>query len=81
MRPVRSALFSQNLNKIFAFLFHGNDAGLIGERAKQLAHRFNPNLEDVFSVTRLSGEMLLDESRIDRRFSRRYPGTGGRRLF
>ena len=44
-----------------AFLFHGNDTGLISERAKQLALLFNHNLDDVFSVTRLTGEMLSGE--------------------
>ena len=38
-----------------AFLFHGNDAGLISERAKQLAHVFNQNLDDVFFCHSLNG--------------------------
>ena len=34
-----------------AFLFHGNDAGLISERAKQLALVFNQNLDDVLGFS------------------------------
>ena len=47
---------------ITAVLFHGNDLGMISERAKQFAHLFSDNLDDVFSVTRLTGDMLSGEA-------------------
>lgn len=59
-RQINTFLTKPPIN-FFAFLFHGNDTGLISERAKQLAHLFNHNLEDVFSVTHLTGEMLSSE--------------------
>ena len=63
-----------------AFLFHGNDSGLISERAKQLAHVFNQNLDDVFSVTRLTGEMLAGEVGLILDSASAIPGLGNHRL-
>jgi DNA polymerase-3 subunit delta len=63
-----------------AFLFHGNDTGLISERAKQLAHLFNQNLDDVFSVTRLTGEMLSGEVGLILDSAAAIPALGDRRL-
>ncbi len=65
---------------VAAFLFHGNDTGLISERAKQLAHLFNHDLEDVFSVTRLSGEMLTGEVGLIADSAAAIPAFGNRRL-
>ena len=39
-----------------AYLLHGPDTGLIDERASILAHNFSANLQDPFSVSRLSGK-------------------------
>ncbi len=47
---------------VTAVLFHGNDFGLISERAKKFAGKFKNDLDDVFSVARLSGEMLVGET-------------------
>ena len=63
-----------------AFLFHGNDTGLISERAKQLAHLFNQNLDDVFSVTRLTGEMVSGEDGLIVDSAAAIPALGDRRL-
>ncbi len=63
-----------------AFLFHGNDIGLINERAKQLASLFNHNLDDVFSVTRLTGEMLSGEVGLIIDSAAAIPALGDRRL-
>ncbi len=63
-----------------AFLFHGNDAGLISERAKTLAILFNNDLEDVFSVTRLTGEMVSEEVGLIVDSAAAIPAFGGRRL-
>ena len=41
-----------------AFLFHGNDIGLIHERALALASHYSDNLDDVFSVTRLDSSAI-----------------------
>ncbi len=39
-----------------AYFLHGPDAGLIEERANTLAHVFSSNLEDPFSVSKLTGK-------------------------
>ena len=51
-----AALFEKPNSKFFAYLLHGSDAGLIDERAKELALLFSDNLNDPFSVTRLIGK-------------------------
>ena len=56
-----NAFLTKPPDNLAAFLFHGNDSGLISERAKQFAHLFSNNLDDVFSVTRLTGEMISGE--------------------
>ena len=50
------SLFEKPNSKFFAYLLHGMDAGLIDERAKELALLFSDNLNDPFSVTRLTGK-------------------------
>ena len=47
---------------ITAVLFHGSDLGLISERSKNLALFFNKNLDDVFSVSTITNDMLTDDS-------------------
>ena len=44
-----------------AFLFHGNDIGLIHERALALAGLYSENLDDVFSVTRLDSGAIEND--------------------
>lgn len=48
--------------KIRAVLFHGNDIGLISERARKLASSYSDDLDDVFSVTRLEGDQLSGDT-------------------
>ena len=49
--------FIKNPSKsIFAYLLHGLDAGLIDERTQQLALLYTDNLDDPFSVSRLTGK-------------------------
>ena len=48
--------------ELVAMLFHGNDVGLISERSKLFAKNFSSDLNDVFAITRLTGEMLVGES-------------------
>ena len=67
-------------NQLAAVLFHGNDFGLISERAKLFAGKFNCNLEDVFSVTRLSGEMLIGEIAVIADSAAAIPLTSAYRL-
>lgn len=45
-------------DKICAILLHGSDAGLRSSRSQQLATLFSDDLDDVFSVTRISGGSL-----------------------
>ncbi|MDC1381983.1 DNA polymerase III subunit delta [Candidatus Puniceispirillum sp.] len=67
-------------DEIAAVLFHGNDLGLIGERAKLFANKFSCDLEDVFSVTRLNGEMLVRETGLISDSASAIPLTGTQRL-
>ena len=45
-----------------ALLLHGNDLGLISERARNLATAFSDDLDDVFSVTHLGGDQLAGDA-------------------
>ena len=63
-----------------AILFHGNDRGLISERAKQFAQHFSNDLDDVFSVTRLTGDLLSGETGLIRDSAAAIPAFGTRRL-
>ena len=78
-RQINTFLAKPSPNLV-AFLFHGNDSGLISERAKKLAHLFNHDLDDVFSVTRLTGEMLSDEVGLILDSAAAIPAVGDRRL-
>ena len=51
-----ASLFEKPNSKFFAYLLHGIDAGLIDERAKELALLFSNDLNDPFSITRLTGK-------------------------
>jgi DNA polymerase III subunit delta len=66
--------------KITAVLFHGNDLGMISERAKQFAHLFSDNLDDVFSVTRLTGDMLPGQTGLIADSAAAIPAFGDRRV-
>jgi hypothetical protein len=78
----------QNIN---AVLLHGNDLGMISEYGAKIAGQVAPDIDDVFSVTRLSGEQvsgdpaLIGDSAQSIRDDRRAPsglGTGqGHRAF
>lgn len=67
-------------DNLAAVLFYGNDAGLIGERAKQFANFFTDNLDDVFSVTRLTGDMLSGEDGLIKDSAAAIPAFGNQRL-
>ena len=54
------SFLSKPPDKIYAVLFHGSDAGRRSSRAHQLATYYND--DHVFSVTRMGGENLGDES-------------------
>ena len=47
-----------------AYLLHGPDSGLIDERARALADIFSPNLDDPFSVSKLTGEEVQSDPAI-----------------
>ena len=44
-----------------AYLLHGPDAGLIDERARSLAQFFSPNLDDPFSVSKVTGKEVQSD--------------------
>ena len=48
-------------DKISAILLHGSDSGLRSSRSLQLAAHYSDDLDDVFSVTRISGASLTGE--------------------
>ena len=48
-------------DKISAILLHGSDSGLRSSRSQQLANLYSDDLDDVFSVTRISGASLGGE--------------------
>ena len=48
-------------DNISAILFHGSDSGLRSVRSQQLATLYSDDLDDVFSVTRISGANLSNE--------------------
>tara|TARA_B100001057_G_C22820486_1_gene939169 strand:- start:531 stop:1562 length:1032 start_codon:yes stop_codon:yes gene_type:complete len=56
-----NSLLQRPRDSFFAFLLHGPDAGLIDERAQTLAHTFSSNLEDPFSVSKLTGKDVLTD--------------------
>ena len=66
--------------EITAVLFHGNDLGMISERAKQFAHLFSDTLDDVFSVTYLTGDMLSGDAGLIADSAATIPVSGDRRL-
>ena len=56
-----AGLLKQPPAHLRAFLFHGNDIGLIHERAFLLASQYSDNLDDVFSVTRLDSGAIEND--------------------
>ena len=48
-------------DKISAILLHGSDSGLRSTRSQELSKLYNDDLNDVFSVTRISGASLSGE--------------------
>ena len=51
-----NSLLKNPSEKFFAYLLHGLDAGLIDERAQTLALLYSGDLEDPFSVSKLTGK-------------------------
>ena len=49
-------------DKVRAILLHGSDAGLRSNHARDLATLYSDDLDDVFSVTRISGSSLHGEA-------------------
>ena len=56
-----ASFLSKPPDKISAILLHGSDSGLRSCRSKQLAALYSDDLDDVFSVTRISGTSLGGE--------------------
>ena len=56
-----ASFLAKPTDKISAILLHGSDSGLRSVRSHQLAELYCDDLEDVFSVTRLSGASLSNE--------------------
>ena len=56
-----SSFLAKPPEKISAILLHGSDSGLRSSRSQQLAKHYSDDLDDVFSVTRISGASLSGE--------------------
>ena len=65
---------------IRAVLLHGSDQGMISERAKKLAQHYSDNIDDVFSVSRISSDMLNGETGLIADAAAAIPAFGGTRL-
>ena len=75
-----NAFMAKPPDNLAAVLFHGNDRGLISERAKKFAQHFSNDLDDVFSVTRLTGDLISGETGLIRDSAAAIPAFGTRRL-
>ena len=56
-----ASFLSSPPDRIGAILLHGSDSGLRSSRSQQLAAHYTDDLDDVFSVTRISGTSLGGE--------------------
>ena len=56
-----ASFLSKPPDRISAILLHGSDSGLRSNRSQQLAAHYSDDLDDVFSVTRISGASLSGE--------------------
>jgi len=79
--PRQIASFLSAIPKeINAVLLHGNDLGLISERARQIALHISSDLDDVFSVTRLEGDRAAADPSIISDSAQSIAMTADRRL-
>jgi len=67
----------QNIN---AVLLHGNDLGMISEYGAEIAGQVAPDIDDVFSVTHLSGEQVSGDPALIGDSARSIAMTAERRL-
>ena len=67
----------QNIN---AVLLHGNDLGMISEYGAKIAVQVAPDIDDVFSVTHLSGEQVSGDPALIGDSARSIAMTAERRL-
>ena len=54
-------LIKQPREPFLAYLLHGPDSGLIDERGRALAQLFCPNLDDPFSVSKVTGKEVQSD--------------------
>lgn len=79
--PRQIASFLSAIPKdINAVLLHGNDLGLISERARQIALHISSDLDDVFSVTRIDGDRAAADPSIISDSAQAIAMTADRRL-
>ena len=65
---------------VAAILLHGHDRGLMQERARALALKAVPDLQDPFSVTRLDPDDIAKDPAVLVDSAAAMPPTGGKRL-
>ena len=73
-------LISKPDKRYLAYLFYGNDDGLVRERARKIALHFTDQIDSPFTVTHLSGEdIATDKARLPDCLNE-LPAFGGLRL-
>ena len=78
-RDVLKLISKPNPNYL-AYLFYGHDEGLVRERAKNIALHFANQLDDPFSVSRLSGQDVAADKTLLPDSLNELPAFGGFRL-
>lgn len=81
IEPRNTTQFLKSPNKnLNAILVYGPDCGLVSERAKTLCHTIVDDLNDPFSVSKLTGEAILEDSAILADEASAIPMLGGDKL-
>ncbi len=78
-RDILGLISKPNPNYL-AYLFYGHDEGLIRERARKIALHFTDQIDDPFSVSRLSGQDVAEDKALLLDSLNELPAFGGLRL-
>ena len=78
-RDILELISKPNPNYL-AYLFYGHDGGLIRERSRKIALHFTDQIDDPFSVSRLSGQDVAGDKTLLPDSLNELPAFGGLRL-
>ena len=73
-------LISKPNPSYLAYLFYGHDDGLVRERVRKIALHFTDQIDDPFSVSRLSGQDVAGDKTLLPDSLNELPASGGLRL-